>query len=135
MGHFVGSEYGLWTALAALVAFILLVRRHGRVERAARMTTYLRRLTWRTWEPALVGALRTYSRQFFISDLVAGVTVGEGAYVGAGAVLLPKVRIGSNAVIGAGAVVTRDVASRTMGAGHPARVIREAIAGYRDIGV
>jgi maltose O-acetyltransferase len=59
----------------------------------------------------------------------------DGVYVGAGAVLLPKMRIGNNAVIAAGAVVTRDVASRTMVAGNPAKIIREGIAGYRDIGV
>jgi sugar O-acyltransferase (sialic acid O-acetyltransferase NeuD family) len=59
----------------------------------------------------------------------------DGVYVGAGAVLLPKVRIGRNAVIAAGAVVTRDVASHSTVAGNPARVVRENIAGYRDIGV
>jgi sugar O-acyltransferase (sialic acid O-acetyltransferase NeuD family) len=70
------------------------------------------------------------------SSAICGACVLEdGVYVGAGAVLLPKVRIGSNAVIAAGAVVTRDVASCTMVAGNPAKVIREGIAGYRDIGV
>jgi acetyltransferase-like isoleucine patch superfamily enzyme len=38
-------------------------------------------------------------------------------------------------VIAAGAVVTRDVANHTVVAGNPARVIRESVAGYRDIGV
>jgi sulfate permease, SulP family len=40
------------------------------------MTEYLRQLTWRTWEPALVRSLREYTRHAFTSDLVAGVTVG-----------------------------------------------------------
>ncbi len=40
------------------------------------MTEYLRQLTWRTWEPALLRSLREYTRQTFGADLVAGVTVG-----------------------------------------------------------
>lgn len=69
------------------------------------------------------------------SSICGGCVLEDGVYVGAGAVLLPKVRIGKNAVIAAGAVVTRDVASHTVVAGNPARVVRESVAGYRDIGV
>lgn len=69
------------------------------------------------------------------SSICGGCVLEDGVYVGAGAVLLPKVRIGRNAVIAAGAVVTRDVPSQAMVAGNPARVMRDAIAGYRDIGV
>lgn len=69
------------------------------------------------------------------SSICGGCVLEDGVYVGAGAVLLPKVRIGRNAVIAAGAVVTRDVASHTVVAGNPARVVRESVAGYRDIGV
>jgi maltose O-acetyltransferase len=53
------------------------------------------------------------------------VTLGRGAYVGAGAILLAGVDIGESAVVGAGAVVTRSVPPRTMVAGSPARAIRE----------
>ena len=69
------------------------------------------------------------------SSLCGGCLLEDGVYVGAGAVVLPKVRIGKNAVIAAGAVVTGDVAGGCMVAGNPARVIREGVAGYRDIGV
>lgn len=69
------------------------------------------------------------------ATLCGGCVLEDGVYVGAGAVLLPKVRVGRNAVIAAGAVVTRDVASHTVVAGNPARVMRESVAGYRDIGV
>ena len=34
------------------------------------------RIPWRTWRPRLLDALRGYDRQTFLSDLVAGVTVG-----------------------------------------------------------
>ena len=51
------------------------------------------------------------------------VHVGEGAFVGAGAVCLPRKRIGAWAVVGAGAVVTRDIPDGATAAGNPARVI------------
>lgn len=54
----------------------------------------------------------------------APVTLKRGAYIGAGAVLLPGVEIGECAVVGAGAVVTRDVPALTIAAGVPARFLR-----------
>lgn len=54
----------------------------------------------------------------------APVALRRGAYIGAGAVLLPGVEIGVCAVVGAGAVVTKDVPSETIVAGVPARMLR-----------
>lgn len=48
-------------------------------------------------------------------------TVERGAAIGSGAVILAGLRIGAAALVGAGAVVTRDVPSRTIVAGNPAR--------------
>ena len=50
------------------------------------------------------------------------VNVGDHAFVGAGAVILPRLKIGAHAVIGAGAVVTRDVAPGSTVVGVPARL-------------
>lgn len=47
-----------------------------------------------------------------------------GASVGGGAVILPGITIGENAMIGAGAVVIKDVPSNALVIGNPARVIR-----------
>jgi len=67
--------------------------------------------------------------------LCGSCTIGAGAFIGAGAVITPKIRVGRNAVVGAGAVVPRNVPSNTIVAGNPARVIREQIAGYNEVGV
>ncbi len=49
----------------------------------------------------------------------------RGAYVGVGAILLPGVTVGECAVVGAGAVVTEDVPPYTIVAGSPAKVVRK----------
>jgi acetyltransferase-like isoleucine patch superfamily enzyme len=55
---------------------------------------------------------------------VVPTRVCRGASVGSGAVILAGVTIGEAALIGAGAVVTRDVAGGTVVAGCPARFLR-----------
>lgn len=55
-----------------------------------------------------------------------GVTVEEGASLGARSTILPGLRIGAWAVVAAGAVVTRDVPSHAIVAGLPARRVGTA---------
>ena len=50
--------------------------------------------------------------------------VKQGASIGSGATLLPKVTVGENAIIGAGSVVTKDVPANTIVAGNPAKILR-----------
>ncbi len=52
------------------------------------------------------------------------IVVEEDAWIGAGAILFPRVTIGRGAIVGAGAVVRADVPPYTVVAGVPARVIR-----------
>ncbi|HVV21785.1 MAG TPA: acyltransferase, partial [Pseudonocardiaceae bacterium] len=52
-----------------------------------------------------------------------GVTIAEGASIGARAVCIAPVRIGAWATVAAGAVVTRDVPDFALVAGVPARRI------------
>jgi acetyltransferase-like isoleucine patch superfamily enzyme len=56
-----------------------------------------------------------------------GIVVEDGAWIGAGAILLDGVTVGTGAVIGAGAVVTRDVPPHTLAVGVPARVVRSLV--------
>jgi acetyltransferase-like isoleucine patch superfamily enzyme len=53
-----------------------------------------------------------------------GVTIRNGASVGANATLLPGITIGEKALVGAGAVVTKDVPARAVVVGNPAKIVR-----------
>jgi acetyltransferase-like isoleucine patch superfamily enzyme len=53
----------------------------------------------------------------------AGVTIGAGVWMGAGAKILDGVTIGEHAVVGAGAVVRESVGPRAIAVGIPARVV------------
>jgi acetyltransferase-like isoleucine patch superfamily enzyme len=53
------------------------------------------------------------------------IEIGDKAWIGARVVILPGVRVGEGAIVGAGAVVTRDVAPFEIVAGNPARRIGE----------
>lgn len=51
------------------------------------------------------------------------VTIGRNVWIGGGALILPGITMGDDAIVGAGAVVTRDVAPGTTVAGNPARIL------------
>jgi len=51
------------------------------------------------------------------------ISIGAGAWLGGGVIVLPGLDIGPDAVIGAGSVVTRSIAAGVVAAGNPCRVI------------
>jgi len=55
---------------------------------------------------------------------VEKTVVKRGASIGSGATILANVTIGENAIVGAGSMVTRDVPPNTIVAGNPAKVLR-----------
>jgi acetyltransferase-like isoleucine patch superfamily enzyme len=55
--------------------------------------------------------------------------VKQGASIGTGVTILPRVTIGEHSMVGAGSVVTRNVPPRTIVWGNPARVLRHIVPG------
>src|SRR5438105_870801 len=53
----------------------------------------------------------------------AGIAIGTGAWLGAGAKILDGITVGDNAIIGAGAVVRDSVPEKATAVGIPARVV------------
>lgn len=53
------------------------------------------------------------------------VVIRRGAFLGVGSIVLPGVSVGENAYVAAGAVVTNDVPARTLVVGNPARPVRQ----------
>lgn len=58
-------------------------------------------------------------------EVAKPIVIEDNVWIGGGAILLPGVTVGQGAVVGAAAVVTRSVPRNAVVAGNPARVIRE----------
>jgi putative colanic acid biosynthesis acetyltransferase WcaF len=83
-----------------------------------------------------IGARATVAQEAYLSTgthdfakpemplVTAKITIGEDAFVGARAFVMPGVTIGARSVIGACAVVTRDVPEGVIAAGNPCKVLR-----------
>lgn len=58
-------------------------------------------------------------------ESAAPIRIENHVWLAASVIVLPGVTIGEGAVVGAGSVVTRDVPPKVFGAGNPFRVIRQ----------
>ena len=56
--------------------------------------------------------------------LAKEIHIKRNAWIGARVSILPGVTIGENAIVGTGAVVTKDVPDNTVAVGVPARVVK-----------
>lgn len=56
---------------------------------------------------------------------VAPIHLGRGCSTGTGTIIMPGVTIGEGAIIGAGSLVTHDIPSWTVAVGRPAKVVKE----------
>ncbi len=64
------------------------------------------------------------SDEYFCRTYALPVRIGNGCWIGGGAILLPGVNIGDGSVIGAGSVVTKSIPANSVAVGNPCRVIR-----------
>ena len=65
----------------------------------------------------------TYNMDRHHSVTEGPVRIKTGAWLGSGSIVLAGVTVGAHAVVGAGSVVSRDVADYAIVAGNPARTI------------
>ena len=75
--------------------------------------------------PNVVVTNARYPRSRNAKAELRGARIRRGAKVGANVTLLPGVTVGENALVGAGAVVVDDVPAGAVVAGNPARVIKQ----------
>ena len=59
-----------------------------------------------------------------IREREAIIRVNSDAWIGAGVIILPGLTIGEGAVVGAGSVVTKDVPAHSIVVGNPAHIIK-----------
>jgi acetyltransferase-like isoleucine patch superfamily enzyme len=62
---------------------------------------------------------------------VEATLVKKGASIGSGATILANLTIGENALVGAGSVVTKNVPANAIVAGNPARILRTSESASR----
>lgn len=60
------------------------------------------------------------------------VVIGAHAWIAQDVTIMPGVHVGTGAIVGAASLVTRDVASKSLVAGIPAKLIREGVTWTRD---
>lgn len=76
-----------------------------------------------------IGPNATFTNDFFPRskkhpNAFHGIILEDGCSIGANATLLPGVTIGEGAMVGAGSVVTKNVPAAAVVAGNPAKIIR-----------
>lgn len=63
----------------------------------------------------------------FVNQRHVTTRIGDYCFIGCGAAIMPGITIGDHCIVGARSVVTRDVPSRSIVAGNPARVLATGI--------
>jgi acetyltransferase-like isoleucine patch superfamily enzyme len=67
----------------------------------------------------------------YVNSRKGGITVEQDAWIGTGAVILPGVTIGEGAVVGANSVVTKNVPCYTVVGGVPAHHIKDVVVPWK----
>ncbi|WP_373317267.1 CatB-related O-acetyltransferase [Chitinibacter tainanensis] len=83
-------------------------------------------MEWIGMSPVFYAGRDSVKKKFseFELDDIRTTNIGNDVWIGKSAIVLSGVTIGNGAVVGAGSVVTKDVAPYAIVAGNPAKVIR-----------
>ncbi len=83
-------------------------------------------MEWVSMSPVFYAGRDSVKSKFAEHKLIKStkVIIGNDVWIGRSAIVLAGVKVGDGAVIGAGAVVTKDVPAYAVVAGNPARLIR-----------
>jgi len=68
---------------------------------------------------------RKYDEGVKLPYIYAPITLNKGCQIGMGSIVMPGVTIGEGAIVGARSVVTKDVPAWTIAAGSPCKVLKE----------
>lgn len=79
-------------------------------------------LNYVTTSPQVLRAI--LNRADLYQDLPEQAEIGNDVWIGSNSIIMGGVKIGNGAVIGAGAVVTKDVPGYAVAVGNPAKIIR-----------
>lgn len=83
---------------------------------------------WIGWDVNIIDSdFHSIKTNEFLRPKDTDILIEDNVWIGARAIILKGVTIGYGAVIAAGAVVTRDVPSKCIAAGNPAKIIKENI--------
>ncbi len=75
---------------------------------------------------SILAAGHDYNK-LMVPSIAKSIFIGKHVWIGANSTILPGVHIGEGAIIGAGAVVTKDIPPYSVACGVPARVIKKRI--------
>lgn len=78
-----------------------------------------------TYRRRLYGFSDRDDQGFFAWRATQKAIIGHDTWLGHGAIIMPNVAVGNGAVVGAGAVLTHDVPPYTVAVGVPARVVKK----------
>ncbi|MBD5418921.1 MAG: acyltransferase [Bacteroides sp.] len=68
---------------------------------------------------------RKYDKAWNLPYIYKPIILKKGCQIGMGSIVMPGVTIGEGAIVGARSVVTKDIPAWTIAAGSPCKVIKE----------
>lgn len=75
-------------------------------------------------DTSIITATHNHTNKVMVNEILySSVDIGDDVWIGAKTIIMPGVTIGNGAVVGAGSIVTRSVPSNSIAFGAPAKVV------------